>query len=431
MRPAGSRPQAPREWPVIKRSAAIDCRLGKDMITRLSVKNFGPYENASVAFEDFTVILGPNGAGKSLLFYALRSVGRVVKFPLRYEERRPAPGLGGYPTRTGQVPIDDILHRGDTSRTLVLNVEFESLGLTGRYEVHLKHWQSPGGILVEEHLDVSSESGKLVVIAREDGSVESPLSFSATQLRTPRFYSIPARMARSRNPEERTLGERIQEALWSRIGVFRFDPTALKIPAELGRSISPTGYNFAAFLDEIRNEPGGTEEFQALLSRFKTVCPHVQDILLPPVAPAPSRLPEQPGETSTGRKRIALTMAAAPNTTIPADLESDGTILLLAYVSLLYGKNRYDTICIEEPENGVHPKVVPYQVQMFRELTKPRGDRAGAQVLICTHSRPIFDAVSASPSSLRLVRRGSDGRSTVEGVPMQVMPSIAGWAGLT
>lgn len=61
------------------------------MITRIWVKNFGPYENASVSLEDFTVFLGPNGAGKSLLFSALRSIGRVATFPLRYD--RPGPGM--------------------------------------------------------------------------------------------------------------------------------------------------------------------------------------------------------------------------------------------------------------------------------------------------------------------------------------------------
>src|SRR5712691_11394644 len=98
-------------------------------------------------------------------------------------------------------------------------------------------------------------------------------------------------------------------------------------------------------------------------------------------------------------------MSASPKKTIPADLESDGTILLLAYASLLHGSRPYDTICIEEPENGVHPKAIHAQVQMLRELTKPRGERPGAQVLVCTHSRPFFDEISGSPSALRLVRR--------------------------
>src|SRR2546425_8877109 len=109
------------------------------MITNLTLKNFGPYENASIAFDEFTVILGPNGSGKSLLFTALKSLGRIVRFPLRHDERHAATQLGGYPTRTGQVAFEDILYRGDTNRTLVLAVEFDSTETAGRYEVHVKH----------------------------------------------------------------------------------------------------------------------------------------------------------------------------------------------------------------------------------------------------------------------------------------------------
>jgi predicted ATPase len=118
--------------------------------------------------------------------------------------------------------------------------------------------------------------------------------------------------------------------------------------------------------------------------------------------------------------------------TIPGDLESDGTILLLAYASLLHGSRAYDTICIEEPENGIHPKAIPIQVKMLQELVKPHGDRPGAQVLVCTHSRPFFDVVANQrPKVFRLVRRGSDGRSTVEAPEVQQLPALAGWAGLT
>src|SRR5688572_12860603 len=135
------------------------------MITRLALKNFGPYENASVALDEFTVILGSNGSGKSLLFSALKSLGRVVRFPLRSEGRHAATQLGGYPTRTGQVPFEDILHRGDINRTLVLAAEFDSPEAAGRYEVHLKHWQNPGGIIVEEHLNLRTKKGDVNVVA--------------------------------------------------------------------------------------------------------------------------------------------------------------------------------------------------------------------------------------------------------------------------
>jgi len=75
------------------------------------------------------------------------------------------------------------------------------------------------------------------------------------------------------------------------------------------------------------------------------------------------------------------------------------------------------------------PQAVEFDV--LQDLIKPHGEHPGAQVLVCTHSRHFFDVVAEQPSVLRLVRRGADGRSTVENVPGEVVPSVAGWAGLT
>ncbi len=77
--------------------------------------------------------------------------------------------------------------------------------------------------------------------------------------------SIPGLLFQSRDTKEHALGHKILDALADRVGIFRFDPTALKTPAEMGKRLSPTGYNFAAYLDQIRNEPGGKEAFEALL----------------------------------------------------------------------------------------------------------------------------------------------------------------------
>src|SRR4051812_10820532 len=119
------------------------------MINRLMLKNVGPYESADVAFDDFATILGPNGSGKSVLFSALKAVGRVAKFPLRsIDSHHPS----GYQTRTGHVGFDDIVHRRDLSREIVLSVEFSARDVEGKYEVHLRHWQNPAGVLVEERL---------------------------------------------------------------------------------------------------------------------------------------------------------------------------------------------------------------------------------------------------------------------------------------
>lgn len=391
------------------------------MIKKLRLKNFGPYENAEVALDDFTTIIGVNGAGKSILFTALRTIGRVARWPLRYPRSSPHPV--GFPTRTGHVAFKDVVHAGDLTRHIVLGVEFETAAVTGTYEVHLQHWEGAGAVIHEEHLTAKTGAASLTIDANPDGSVSSTVQ-PDRRFRTPRFVSIPGTLFTSKAPDEHRLGVAIQEAFTDRIGIYRLDPTALKTPAELGRVLSPTGYNFASYLDQIRNDPGGPAEYTALVERFRALCPHVEDVLLP--TEVRDNAPNEP------RKRISLVMAKHAEV-IPADLESDGTILLLAYASLLHGHMAHETLCIEEPENGVHPKSIASQVKMLQELTKPRGSRPGAQILVCTHSRKFLEAVEGTPEKIRLVRRGggADGRSTIETPGANARPMLAGWAGLS
>ncbi len=383
------------------------------MIKRLLLKNFGPFESVDIPLGLFTVILGGNGTGKSMLFSALRAIGRVARHPLRSTKGTYA----GFQTRTGHVSLDQLLYHGDRQRILRMLVEFETPTVTGTYDVSLAAGHGPGGVIVAESLSVTMDGQSHRFSATENGEVETTIpDIGESKLKTPRFESIPAVLFRSREGED--LGRRVQQALWTGVGVFRLDPTSLKSPAVVGRALSPTGYNFAAHLDEIRNAPGGREAFDEVMKRFRMVAPHVEDILLPAV---------ETGEDLSPRKKIAL-VTSAEKLVVAADLESDGTMLLLAYASLLYGRNEYETLCIEEPENGVHPRVIPGLTTMLRGLTTPP---KAAQVLICTHSLKLFEEVERrDPSVFRLVRRSKD-RSTVESVSTGQITSLPGWAGLT
>ncbi|MFT3917297.1 MAG: AAA family ATPase [Anaeromyxobacteraceae bacterium] len=218
------------------------------MIHHLWMKNFGPYESADVELGGFNVILGTNGSGKSLLFGALKAIGRIARFPLRSAR----PHLDGYPTRTGHVTFDEIVHRCDTSRTMRLGVKFTTKEVSGEYEVAVGHWHNPGGVVVSERLHAKNALGELKISAHPDGSLdaEPALSMPTGRFRTPRVVSIPGLLFRSRDPREAAIAEQVQKALSERTTIYRFDPTALKAPAEVGKALSPTGYNFATYLDQ-------------------------------------------------------------------------------------------------------------------------------------------------------------------------------------
>jgi len=71
------------------------------------------------------------------------------------------------------------------------------------------------------------------------------------------------------------------------------------------------------------------------------------------------------------------------------DSVSDGTVRLLALIAITLDSAPGDLIAIEEPENGLHPHLIPEIVEHFRYCTNE-----GAQVFATTHNPDFLDEVS-------------------------------------
>lgn len=82
--------------------------------------------------------------------------------------------------------------------------------------------------------------------------------------------------------------------------------------------------------------------------------------------------------------RLLLHIKDAPfRTPIMAKFASDGTMKLLAYLTILYDPEPPRLIGIEEPENHLHPRLLPQLAEECRMAS------AGAQLVVTTHS-PFF-----------------------------------------
>jgi predicted ATPase len=71
---------------------------------------------------------------------------------------------------------------------------------------------------------------------------------------------------------------------------------------------------------------------------------------------------------------------------------SDGTIRLLALLTLLNDPDRRGTLCFEEPENGVHEGRLPALISLLRSSTSPDYEPV-FQVLLNTHSPKVMEAL--------------------------------------
>ncbi len=100
--------------------------------------------------------------------------------------------------------------------------------------------------------------------------------------------------------------------------------------------------------------------------------------------------------------RLLLQIKDAPfDEPILAKFASDGTLKMLAYLTVLHDPSPAPLVGIEEPENFLHPRLLPSLAE------ECRGATAHTQLLVTTHS-PFF--VSAlRGSELWVLYRGDDG----------------------
>ena len=82
------------------------------------------------------------------------------------------------------------------------------------------------------------------------------------------------------------------------------------------------------------------------------------------------------------------------STSVPATRLSDGTLRFLALMAILCHPEPPPLVCIEEPELGLHPDIIP----IIAELLEAASQRT--QLVITTHSAKLINALSNAPESV-------------------------------
>lgn len=105
------------------------------------------------------------------------------------------------------------------------------------------------------------------------------------------------------------------------------------------------------------------------------------------------------------------------NFTIPATRLSDGTLGYLCLLAILCDPEPPPLVCIEEPELGLHPDVLPKLADLMVAMSER------TQLIVTTHSDILVDALTELPESV-LVCEKHDGQSTIQRLDSQ---KLVGW----
>jgi len=401
------------------------------VITRIEIDGFKSFEGFTLNLPPFAVILGPNASGKSNLFDALRLLSRLATNDVRTAMKE----LRGEPLELfrrlpdGQVAtrmtfaIETLLEPtvrddfGEEKDLTFPRLRYE-ITIVRREEDRIERffvereraasiakkddrWLPYGHPIAKEFkaqffakeravrrtdfLETNEQEERRLFFLRQDGKQgrvreyaaqrahASVLSSITTVQEFPHLYALRRELAGLRYLQLDAAAERL--------------PSPTDAPEMLERD----GRNVAAVLYRVRAETATTESPDGALSDIRAdlvaLVPGVTDLAV---------------VRDEERREYRLEVTMRDGQIFNSRVLSDGTLRILALLTLLHDPRHQGVLCFEEPENGVHQTRLQRLMQFLEEAcTDPTSDlvdvdRPFRQIIVNTHSSIAANAVRRS-----------------------------------
>lgn len=176
-----------------------------------------------------------------------------------------------------------------------------------------------------------------------------------------------------------------------RVYMFQSKLIARAMPLQPNTELAEDGGNLAVVLDRIRDE--APERFDALNAELGRWLPEFDRVLFDTPAPGQRSL-----KLRTRREQRA----------IQARNLSDGTLVALAILSLAYMSNPPPLVCFEEPDHGLHPRLMRDVRDAMYRLAYPEQcgeSREPVQVIATTHSPILLDLFRDHPEEVVIANK--------------------------
>jgi predicted ATPase len=386
------------------------------MLTRIEIDGFKSFHGFGLDLKPFTAIVGPNASGKSNLFDALRFLSRLAQHDIRTamqdlrgqpEElfRQTAAGIETTMTFAVEVLLD---HGGVDA----FGSRYETPARRLRYELTLELERGEGG--APRGVFVRRETCE--PIARDNDRafrlVGADVVYNARFTPFIKMEGADAILVRQDGVRKRgrpvklPLAEASRSAL-STITTSEF-PHLYALRDELSNirflEINPRAARSANDLFEERVLKADASNLAAVLARLKseTAEPDWPDGVLADIAAGLSSLIPSVSRLNvtedTTHRQYAFSLDFAGGLGFSSRVISDGTLRLLALLTLLNDPARRGALCFEEPENGVHEGRIPQLVQFLRSSAQISSDPdlPSFQIVINTHSPAVMAALEDS-----------------------------------
>ena len=362
-------------------------------IESLRVENYRALRRIELAgLTPMTVLLGPNGSGKSTLFDVFDFLSECFQFGLRHAWDRRERGKE-LKSRGVMEPIVFELkyreHPGTPVITYRLSIDE---GAKGPEVVKERlQWRRRERGQPFRFLDFEQGSGNVV-------SGETPDegdSRVATSLRTPDLIAVNTLGQLSEHPRVAALREFITG--WY-VSYLSIDATRGQPEAGPQERLSKGGENLPNVVQYLKEQH--PEHLERIFSALSERIPRLERV-------DAEAMPDG---------RLLLQIKDAPFAQpVLSKFASDGTMKMLAYLTVLHDPAPPHFIGIEEPENFLHPRLLPELAEECRAAAER------SQLLITSHSPFLLDAMRAE--EVRVLYRDEDGftqavrASDIAGIP--------------
>ncbi|HKG95989.1 MAG TPA: ATP-binding protein [Gemmatimonadaceae bacterium] len=180
---------------------------------------------------------------------------------------------------------------------------------------------------------------------------------------------------------------------FERIPVYALDANRIAeaVPLHPNVVLQESGTGLAGVLDRLRDQ--NPERFDALNQELGRWLPEFDRVLF-----------ETPGQ---GIRSLALRTRQGRHSIRAADL-SQGTLLALAILTIAYDPNAPRIVGFEEPERGIHPRLLRDVQDALYRLAYPENfgeDRQPTQVVITTHSPYMLDLFRERPEEIVIAHK--------------------------
>jgi predicted ATPase len=360
---------------------------GEPRIQRITIRNYRALRD--LVLDDvtpLTVLLGPNGSGKSTVFDVFSFLSECFTVGLRkaWDKRGRFRELR---TRGASGPIVFELSYleapGEQPATYHLEIDERATG-----PVVVKEWLRWRRVASDRagapYKILSFAEGKGWVISgrypeRSDKKVRETLDDSAV-------LAVSTLGQLARNSRVATLRRFITNWYVSYLAV---DDARSQPEAGPQERLSKTGDNLANVIQYLTEKH--PDRLDQIFKTLKRRIPRLERVLSDPMADG----------------RLLLRIKDAPfEEPILARFASDGTLKMLAYLVVLYDPDPPPFIGIEEPENFLHPRLLPELAEECRAAAER------SQLLVTTHS-PFF-LNTLRPEEVRVLYRDNEGYTRAE-----------------